>query len=62
MTEGTAEELARYFYDLYCETVGGKAWDGRPLPSSADFFADTTKAKQADGWRAVASAARAIFC
>lgn len=48
------EQFACKLYDVYCEAVGGKAWDGRPLPTSEEFFYDATKAKQADAWRAVA--------
>lgn len=57
----TSETVARYLYDIYCEAVGGKAWDGRPLPSSSEFFTDASKAKQADAWREVAKHAKAIF-
>lgn len=43
--------LAKKTYDLYCEAVGGKAYNGDPLPKSEDFFSDETKSKQADAWR-----------
>ena len=52
--ESNKEQFACRLYDVYCEAVGGKAWDGRPLPSSEEFFYDATKVKQADAWRAVA--------
>lgn len=45
------EELARLMYDNYCEAVGGKAFNGDPLPSSGEFFSDTSKTKQANAWR-----------
>lgn len=52
--ESNKEQFAFKLYDVYCEAVGGKAWDGRPLPTSEEFFYDATKVKQADAWRAVA--------
>lgn len=54
------EVLARRMYDVYTAAVGGKAWDGRPLPSSAEFFADESKRKQADGWRAAAEQCKSV--
>lgn len=51
------EKIARDMYDAYCSAVGGKAWNGQPLPKSDEFFADPTKATQADGWRAAARVA-----
>ena len=54
------EELAILLYDTYCAAVGGKAWDGRPLPTGAEFMADPTKKLQADGWRAVAEKAKEV--
>ena len=50
-------ELAKAIYDEYCAAVGGKAYDGKPLPTAAEFFADKTKQKQAMGWFAAASKA-----
>lgn len=52
----TETEKAIQLYDIYTEAVGGKAWDGRPLPSGAEFFADASKATQQNGWLAVARA------
>ena len=51
--EGKAKEL----YEVYCESVGGVAWNGDPLPSWEEFSADSTKETQADGWRRVAERA-----
>ncbi len=51
------KKLAHAMYDAYCVEVGGKAWDGRPLPTAKEFFADETKQKQAMGWFAAASKA-----
>ncbi len=50
----TVTEKAIELYDVYTAAVGGKAWDGRPLPSGAEFMSDPSKQKQADAWRAVA--------
>ena len=44
-------------YDEYRIAVGGTAYDGRPLPTAAEFFADDSKQKQARGWFAAASKA-----
>ena len=33
------ETAARAMYDAYCDAVGGKAWNGQPLPKSGEFFA-----------------------
>jgi len=51
------EELAHVIYDEYCAAVGGKAFNGDTLPTSGEFFTDSTKNKQADAWRASAAAA-----
>ena len=60
-TYSTMERVAMAMYDAYCENVGGKAWDGRPLPTAKEFFADETKIKQARGWLAAASKAIEIL-
>ena len=54
MDDAFIERRAVRMYDVYCAAVGGKAYDGRPLPTGAEFFADAGKQKQADAWRAVA--------
>lgn len=51
-------ELAKIMYDVYCNAVGGKAFNGDPLPGSEEFFVDPSKKKQSDAW--VASALIAI--
>lgn len=51
------EQLAGHLYQTYCEAVGGKAFNGDPLPSWEEFSTDEKKQPQANGWRAVASAA-----
>ena len=53
----TMKKLAMALYDEYCAQVGGKAYDGRPLPTAKEFFEDDTKAKQARAWMAAASKA-----
>ena len=53
----TMKKLAMALYDEYCAQVGGKAYDGRPLPTAKEFFNDDAKAKQARGGMAAASKA-----
>lgn len=48
------ETLAHNLYDDYCTAVGGVAFNGDPLPSSQEFFADESKKTQADAWRQAA--------
>jgi hypothetical protein len=48
------ETHADLLYSVYCEAVGGVAFNGDPLPAWADFAADPNKQKQADAWRSVA--------
>lgn len=48
--------LAKIMYHKYCEEVGGKAFNGDPLPKSDVFFADPAKQKQANAWIATAKA------
>lgn len=57
----TMEKLAMAMYDEYCEAVGGKAYDGKPLPTAKEFFDDATKAKQQRGWFRAASKALEII-
>lgn len=51
------EDLAHTLYDEYCAAVGGKAFNGDPLPHSAEFFSDPKKAKQTYAWRVTAQKA-----
>lgn len=53
----TTESLANILYDKYCEAVGGKAFNGDPLPPWTAFSTDPAKAKQSNGWRVVAATA-----
>lgn len=55
------EESAGQLYDHYCAAVGGKAYDGRPLPAWKEFRADVTKKKQSDAWVEVAKLAESIY-
>jgi len=49
---------AKAAYTAYCAGVGGVAFNGDPLPSADEFFADESKAKQANAW---IEAARSIL-
>jgi len=51
------EALAGTLYDAYCTKVGGKAFNGDPLPNWQEFRADPTKRKQSDAWITVAETA-----
>lgn len=58
----TREQLAADLYETYCQAVGGVAYDGKPLPSAEEFFADPAKDKQSKGWLKVAEAALDSLC
>lgn len=45
---------AQTLYTAYCEAVGGRAYNGQPLPSAQEFWDDPTKTAQAKAWEAVA--------
>lgn len=51
-------DLAEHLYRTYCVSVGGKAFNGDPLPDWKTFSADPTKEKQVKAWIATANAAR----
>ncbi len=51
------EALAGELYEIYCAEVGGKAWNGDPLPSWKEFRADPIKTLQSDAWVMVADKA-----
>lgn len=55
--EGIANEL----YTTYCAAVGGKAFNGDPLPDWPTFRRDPKKSKQSDAWIASAHKAAEIF-
>jgi len=46
--------IAVPLYETYCKSVGGKAFNGDPLPTWREFHADTTKQKQVNAWLNVA--------
>lgn len=52
------EHIAGELYKVYCESVGGKAFNGDPLPDWETFVNDPSKKKQSDAW--IAAAERAI--
>ena len=52
------EYIAEELYRVYCLAVGGKAFNGDPLPDWETFYTDETKEKQANAW--IAAAERAI--
>jgi hypothetical protein len=54
MNSPQAENLAGVLYTAYCKAVGGKAFNGEPLPDWQTFKADPQKYKQLCGWIAVA--------
>lgn len=43
-------ETAKKLYDAYCVAVGGKAYNGDPLPSWEVFYMDDNKRVQANAW------------
>lgn len=49
--------IASIMYETYCGAVGGRAFNGDPLPPWKEFSEDPKKAVQAQGWLAAASAA-----
>lgn len=57
MNREDIEELAGRLYEVYCTAVGGKAFNGDPLPSWEVFRDDTSKLKQSEAWIAVAEEA-----
>lgn len=48
------EAIAGNLYTVYCKAVGGRAWDGNPLPDWNTFRNDATKRVQSEAWIAVA--------
>jgi hypothetical protein len=49
--------VAEHLYTVYCQSVGGKAFNGDPLPSWGEFVTDPTKEKQSKAWLDTADAA-----
>ncbi len=54
--------VAERLYTVYCESVGGKAYNGDPLPDWNDFHNDPSKDKQSKGWMDAADAAIDLLC
>ena len=52
-------ELAAELYTECCRSVGGKAFDGSPLPTAKDFFNDDSKKRQSEAW---VNAAKKAIC
>jgi hypothetical protein len=48
------ETIAEHFYQVYCTAVGGKAFNGDPLPDWRTFRADPAKKIQSEAWLTVA--------
>jgi len=51
------EYIAGELYTAYCKAVGGKAFNGDPLPDWETFYTDENKAKQAEAWLVAADRA-----
>ncbi len=51
------EYIAEELYRVYCESVGGVAFNGYPLPDWNTFSSNENKQKQADAWRSAADRA-----
>ncbi len=54
------EVVASKLYETYCKVVGGKAFNGDPLPSWREFASDGNKKKQVEAWYEVAREALTI--
>ena len=52
-SESKPWSLAGFLYEQYCAAVGGKAFNGDPLPSWEEFSKDPAKQLQADAWRSL---------
>ncbi len=51
-------QLAAKLYEAYSQAVGGKAFNGDPLPTWEHFRADPNKRLQGEAWLKVADVAR----
>lgn len=56
----TLEERCGLLYEAYCKAVGGKAFNGDPLPDWKTFSLDPTKQVQVHGWMVVSETAEAM--
>lgn len=50
----STEIRASQLYEVYCAAVGGRAFNGDPLPHWTAFRSDPAKKKQSDAWLEVA--------
>lgn len=55
------DKLAEKLYENYCREVGGKAFNGDPLPNWKDFSSDPNKQKQSNAWVSVAVGAVGVM-
>lgn len=55
------EYIASELYRVYCLSVGGKAFNGDPLPEWEEFSQDPSKAKQSNAWLAAADRAMELL-
>lgn len=54
LSEAASIVLAGRLYERYCQHVGGRAFNGDPLPKWLAFSRDPSKAKQAEAWISIA--------
>jgi hypothetical protein len=52
-----SDKLAGILYTEYCEMVGGKSFDNKPLPTWEAFSSDPSKQKQSNAWKGVGKTA-----
>jgi|AntRauTorcE11897_2_1112592.scaffolds.fasta_scaffold57136_2 hypothetical protein len=55
------EYVAGELYRVYCEAVGGIAFNGDPLPDWDTFYSDESKQKQSNAWLEAADRAMEIL-
>ena len=55
------ETNAGILYEVYCQAVGGKAFNGDPLPNWETFRNDPNKKVQSDAWVQVAKRCETLF-
>jgi len=51
--------VAELLYTTYCKSVGGKAFNGEPLPDWEDFYKNNSK--QSKAWIDAAEAAKDLL-
>ena len=56
----TIDELTEELYKHYCQQVGGKAFNGDPLPDWAAFTKHPDKQVQVNAWYATAQLAAVL--